>query len=116
MNNNNLSDLDQYCIYLISFQNLEFLPDLIKYLGLEGTAKFCSLFGGERIKVPTIEELNDSIFSFKLLKEKSLTKISWSKLQIKYKLNNRKLAILKNNFKIFEDKLSELLCKAIKNE
>lgn len=111
-----LDEIEQFCIYLLAFDDGEFLPSLIQYFGLDKVSTFCSLFGGERIRVPTIGELNSSIFSFKLLKEKSITKITWRDLQTKYNLSNKIVAQLKINFKLFEDKLSNIFKEVTLNE
>lgn len=112
-NLNNLKERDVYSLLLFCLYKLSDIPEysslseLVYVMDKNDFLNFCEYFGGQTIKVPTIEELDALMYSLLLYQYVKIDKIPYEKALTLIGHESKELRAVKKNYR----KLCEVLQK-----
>ena len=112
-NLNNLKERDVYSLLLFCLYKLSDIPEysslseLVYVMDKNNFLNFCEYFGGQTIKVPTIEELDALMYSLLLYQYVKIDKIPYEKALTLIGHESKELRAVKKNYR----KLCEVLQK-----
>ena len=112
-NLNNLKERDVYSLLLFCLYKLSDIPEysslseLVYVMDKNNFLNFCEYFGGQTIKVPTIEELDALMYSLLLYQYVKIDKIPYEKAMTLIGHESKELRAVKKNYR----KLCEVLQK-----
>lgn len=110
-NLNTLKERDVYSLLLFCLYKLSDIPEyssiseLVYVMDKSNFLNFCEYFGGQTIKVPTIEELDALMYSLLLYQYVKIDKIPYEKALTLIGHESRELRAVKKNYR----KLCEVL-------
>ena len=108
-----LKQLDIWSLMLFVLYNFQKIPEysalseLAYILDQKSLLKLCEYFGGQTLRVPTIDELEDTIYAMLLYQYIDIEKIAPDEALLLLRLDKSKEKIVKNYYKILKHTLVE---------
>ena len=112
-NLNNLKERDIYSLLLFCLYKLSDIPEysslseLVYVMDKQNFLNFCEYFGGQTIKVPTIDELNALMYSLLLYQYVKIDKVPYEKALTLIGHESKELRAVKKNYRVLCDILQK---------
>ena len=120
-NLNTLKERDVYSLLLFCLYKLSDIPEysslseLVYVMDKKNFLNFCEYFGGQTLKVPTIEELNSLMYSLLLYQYVKIDKIPYDEALVLIGHESKELRAVKKNYRHLCDVLQKYSIKPREN-
>ena len=121
-NLNNLKERDVYSLLLFCLYKLSDIPEyssiseLVYVMDKQNFLNFCEYFGGQTIKVPTIDELDALMYSLLLYQYVKIDKIPYDMALTLIGHESKELRAVKKNYRKLCEVLQQYSIKSREND